>query len=238
MATKLTGPQGISHIRQREKLLGMVLICKMKPVPRLFEQPSVRERILKFYVGGTLSPPYRGLGGPGEQATQTDPTLSNIICPPLQCITPISSKKSITWYLVFSFYLLHVIFIYSRQSTSFSSGILPTTIQSESLLQIPIPTTTTTTSPGNNLNNLVSPLETESHSHTTPATLNSISTENFPESTSLMNPIVNILQQLKPTNCKRKSRNRRKRPKNTETRYRNKKKKRFHIDLEMQHLQK
>ncbi|GFW10868.1 hypothetical protein TNCV_4919871 [Trichonephila clavipes] len=27
--------------------------------------------------------------------------------------------KSIAWYLVFSFYLLHVMFIYSRQSTSF-----------------------------------------------------------------------------------------------------------------------
>ncbi|GFW11079.1 hypothetical protein TNCV_3934601 [Trichonephila clavipes] len=47
---------------------------------------------------------------------------------------------------------------------------------------MPIPTTTTTTSPGNNLNNLVSPLGTESHSHTTPATHNSFSTENFPES--------------------------------------------------------
>ncbi|GFX73317.1 hypothetical protein TNCV_4206671 [Trichonephila clavipes] len=91
------------------------------------------------------------------------------------------TQSSIAWYLVFSFYLLHVIFIYSRQSTSSPSGILPT-IQSESLLQIPIPTTATTTSPGNNLNTLVSPLETETRSRTAPDKLNSVSTENLPES--------------------------------------------------------
>ncbi|GFW69758.1 hypothetical protein TNCV_1884021 [Trichonephila clavipes] len=82
------------------------------------------------------------------------------------------------------------------------SGILPT-IQSESLLQTPIPTTTTTTSPGNNLNTLVLPLETETRSHTTPDKLNSVSTENLPESLSLMHPIVTILMQLKPNNLSR-----------------------------------
>ncbi|GFT38487.1 hypothetical protein TNCV_3294891 [Trichonephila clavipes] len=53
------------------------------------------------------------------------------------------------------------------------------------------------------MNTLVSPLGTESHSHTTPATLNSVSTENFPESVPKMNSIVNILQQLKPNKLSR-----------------------------------
>ncbi|GFT35589.1 hypothetical protein TNCV_4870771 [Trichonephila clavipes] len=79
------------------------------------------------------------------------------------------------------------------------SGIIPT-IQSESLLQIPIPSTITTTSPGNNLNTLVSPLETETRSHTTPANLNSrFQLKTYP-SLSIMNPIVNIILQLKPNN--------------------------------------
>ncbi|GFW64518.1 hypothetical protein TNCV_3513401 [Trichonephila clavipes] len=52
----------------------------------------------------------------------------------------------------------------------------------QGVIQIPIPPTITTTSPGNNLNTLVSPLETETRSHTTPANLNSPSTENLPES--------------------------------------------------------
>ncbi|GFX38929.1 uncharacterized protein TNCV_747081 [Trichonephila clavipes] len=134
-------------------------------------------------------------------ATQTDPTLSNIICPPLQCLTPISSKNSLPG-------TSSSVSTFPTTSSSTQDNLLPSpfgilpTIQGESFLQIPIPTTTTTTSPGNNLNNLVSPLGTESHSHTTPATLNSFSTENFPESV-LMNPIVNILQQLKPNRLSR-----------------------------------
>ncbi|GFU85137.1 uncharacterized protein TNCV_1554001 [Trichonephila clavipes] len=92
------------------------------------------------------------------------------------------------------------------------SGILPT-IQGESLLQIPIPTTTTTTSPGNNLNNLVSPLGTESHSHTTPATLNSVSTENFPESVPNESNSEHSTAAEAQQIVKRKSRNRRKRSK-------------------------
>ncbi|GFV47974.1 uncharacterized protein TNCV_2295541 [Trichonephila clavipes] len=86
-------------------------------------------------------------------ASQTDPNLSNIICPPLQCLTPISSKNPLpgTSCSVFTF---------STSSSSTQDNLLPSpssilpTIQSESLLQIPIPTTTTTTSPGNNLNTL------------------------------------------------------------------------------------
>ncbi|GFT59666.1 hypothetical protein TNCV_3544251 [Trichonephila clavipes] len=114
-------------------------------------------------------------------ASQTDPNLSNIICPPLQCLTPISSKNPLpgTSCSVSTF---------STSSSSTQDNLLPSpssilpTIQSESLLQIPIPTTTTTTSPGNNLNTLVSPLETETRSRTPPAKLNSVSTENLHES--------------------------------------------------------
>ncbi|GFW49997.1 uncharacterized protein TNCV_2315791 [Trichonephila clavipes] len=92
------------------------------------------------------------------------------------------------------------------------SGILPT-IQSESLLQIPIPTTTTTPSPGNILNTLVSPLETETHSPTTPVKLTSVSTENLSASVhnecNSEHSTAAEAQQF----VKRKSRNRRKRPK-------------------------
>ncbi|GFY25679.1 hypothetical protein TNCV_2487991 [Trichonephila clavipes] len=92
------------------------------------------------------------------------------------------------------------------------SGILPT-IQSESLLQIPIPTTTTTTSPGNNLNTLVSPLETETRSHTTLAKLNSVSTENLPASVHNESNSEHSTAAEAQQFVKRKSRNRRKRPK-------------------------
>ncbi|GFU75403.1 uncharacterized protein TNCV_3620561, partial [Trichonephila clavipes] len=92
------------------------------------------------------------------------------------------------------------------------SGILPT-IQSESLLQIPIPTTTTTTSPGNNLNTLVSPLETKTRPHTTPAKLNSVSTENLPESVHNESNSEHSNAAEAQQFVKRKSRNRRKRPK-------------------------
>ncbi|GFX25510.1 RNase H domain-containing protein [Trichonephila clavipes] len=115
-------------------------------------------------------------------ATQTDPNLSNIICPPLQCLTPISSKNPLPG-------TSSSVSTFSTSSSSTQDNLLPSpssilpTIQSESLLQIPIPTTTTTTSPGNNLNTLVSPLETETRS---------------PEAQQIV---------------KRKSRNRRKRPK-------------------------
>ncbi|GFV87172.1 RNA-directed DNA polymerase from mobile element jockey [Trichonephila clavipes] len=134
-------------------------------------------------------------------ATQTDPNLSIIICPPLQCLTPISSKNPLpgTSSSVSTF------------STSYSStqgnllpspsGILPT-IQSEPLLQIPIPTTTTTTSPDNNLNTLVSPLETETRSRTPPVNLIRFQLKTY-MSLSLMNPIMNILLQLKPNKLSR-----------------------------------
>ncbi|GFX13652.1 uncharacterized protein TNCV_1921651 [Trichonephila clavipes] len=100
-------------------------------------------------------------------ASQTGLNLSNIICPPLQCLTPISSKNPLPG-------ASSSVSTFSTSSSSTQDNLLPSpsgilpTIQSESLLQIPIPTTTSTTSPGNNLNTLVSPLETETRSRTTP----------------------------------------------------------------------
>ncbi|GFU73378.1 RNA-directed DNA polymerase from mobile element jockey [Trichonephila clavipes] len=145
-------------------------------------------------------------------ATQTDPNLSNIICPPLQCLTPISSKNPLPG-------TSSSVSTFSTSSSSTQGNLLPSlsgilpTIQSESLLQIPIPTTTTTTSPGNNLNTLVSPLETKTRSHTTPAKLNSVSTENLPESVPNESNSEHSTAAEAQQIVKRKSRNRRKRPK-------------------------
>ncbi|GFU79748.1 hypothetical protein TNCV_970281, partial [Trichonephila clavipes] len=78
-------------------------------------------------------------------ASQTDPNLSNIICPPLQCLTPISSKNPLPG-------TSSSVSTFSTSSSSTQDNLLPSpsgilpTIQGESLLQIPIPTTTTTTS--------------------------------------------------------------------------------------------
>ncbi|GFU34877.1 uncharacterized protein TNCV_2991961 [Trichonephila clavipes] len=145
-------------------------------------------------------------------ASQTDPNLSNIICPPLQYLTPISSKNPLpgTSCSVSTF---------STSSSSTQDNLLPSpssilpTIQSESLLQIPIPTTITTTSPGNNLNTLVSPLETETRSRTPPAKLNSVSTENVHESVPNESNSEHSTAAEAQKIIKRKSRNRRKRSK-------------------------
>ncbi|GFV90982.1 hypothetical protein TNCV_1248691 [Trichonephila clavipes] len=91
------------------------------------------------------------------------------------------------------------------------SAIIPT-IQSESLLKIPIPTTTTTTSPGNNLNT-VSSLETETRSLTTPDKFNAVSTETLPESVPTTSNSEHSNAAEIPQFVKRNSRNRRKRPK-------------------------
>ncbi|GFX54176.1 uncharacterized protein TNCV_2338121 [Trichonephila clavipes] len=83
--------------------------------------------------------------------TQTDPNITKIIFPPLQCLSPISATSSSM----------------PAVSTSTQAHLLPSisaiipTIQSESLLLIPIPTTTTTISSGNNLNTSASLLSTE-----------------------------------------------------------------------------
>ncbi|GFV22753.1 uncharacterized protein TNCV_1490101 [Trichonephila clavipes] len=86
-------------------------------------------------------------------ATQIDPNITKIICPLLQCLSPISVTSSSMPAV-------------STSSSSTQAHLLPSTsaiiptIQSEPLLPIPIPTTTTT-SPGNNLNTSASSLETE-----------------------------------------------------------------------------
>ncbi|GFS74834.1 uncharacterized protein TNCV_1395321 [Trichonephila clavipes] len=83
--------------------------------------------------------------------TQTDPNITNIIYPPLQCLTPVSSISSsipvISTSSSTQAYLLLSTF-----------AILPT-IQSETLLPITIPTTST--SPGNRLNTSASSLKTD-----------------------------------------------------------------------------
>ncbi|GFX90014.1 uncharacterized protein TNCV_887121 [Trichonephila clavipes] len=141
-------------------------------------------------------------------ATQTDPNLSNIICPPLQCLTPISSKNPLP-------NTSSSVSTFSTSSSSTQDNLLPSpsgilpTIQSESLLQIPIPTTTP--SPGNILNTLVSPLETETRSHITPAKLPSVSTENLSASVHNESNSEHSNAAEAQQFVKRKSRNRRKR---------------------------
>ncbi|GFV27719.1 uncharacterized protein TNCV_4169411 [Trichonephila clavipes] len=108
--------------------------------------------------------------------TQTDPNITYTICPPLQCLKPVSSENTMP----------STSSSVSTVSTSYSStqahllpspsAIIPT-IQSESLLKIPVPTTSTTTSHGNNLNTSVSPLETETHPLTTSNKFAALSTE-------------------------------------------------------------
>ncbi|GFV32441.1 uncharacterized protein TNCV_1677271 [Trichonephila clavipes] len=143
-------------------------------------------------------------------ATQTDPNISNIICPPLQCLTLISSKNPLPS-------TSSSVSTFSTSSSSTQDNLLPSpsaipTIQSESLLQIPIPTTTTT-SPGNILNTFVSPLETETRSHTTPAKLTSVSTENLSASVHNESNSEHSNAAEAQQFVKRKSKNRRKRPK-------------------------
>ncbi|GFY29571.1 hypothetical protein TNCV_2627411 [Trichonephila clavipes] len=113
-----------------------------------------------------------------SKTTQTDPNITNIICPPLQCLKPVSSKTPMPS-------TSSSVSTVSTSSSSTQENLLPSpsaiipTIQSESLLKIPIPTnTTTTTSPGNKLNTSVSSLETENRSLTTPNKFNALSTEN------------------------------------------------------------
>ncbi|GFX87678.1 uncharacterized protein TNCV_2465711 [Trichonephila clavipes] len=88
--------------------------------------------------------------------TQTDPSITKIICPPLQCLSPISSTSSSMPAV-------------STSSSSAQAHLLPSTsaeiptIQSKSLLPIPIPTT----APNNNLNTYASSLEIETRPLTT-----------------------------------------------------------------------
>ncbi|GFU85586.1 RNase H domain-containing protein [Trichonephila clavipes] len=91
-------------------------------------------------------------------SSQTDSSITKISCPPLQCLSPISSTSSSIPTVSTSSSLAQAHLLPSP------SAIMPS-IQSESLLKIPIPTTTT--SPGNNLNTSVLSLETETRSLTT-----------------------------------------------------------------------
>ncbi|GFW49192.1 hypothetical protein TNCV_3057021 [Trichonephila clavipes] len=112
----------------------------------------------------------------------------------------------------------------STSSSSTQENLLPSpsaiipTIQSKSLLKIPIPTTTTTISPGNNLNTSVSSLETETRSLTTPNKFDALSTEiqplgPLPESVPTTPNREHSTAPEIPQCVKRNSRNRRKRPK-------------------------
>ncbi|GFX25467.1 uncharacterized protein TNCV_1998681 [Trichonephila clavipes] len=89
--------------------------------------------------------------------TQTDPNITNIICPPLQCLKPVSSANPMPS-------TSSSVSTVSTSSSSTQAHLLPSTsaliptIQSKSLLPIPIPTTT---SPSNNLNTSASSLSTE-----------------------------------------------------------------------------
>ncbi|GFY18032.1 hypothetical protein TNCV_3385231 [Trichonephila clavipes] len=92
-----------------------------------------------------------------------------------------------------------------------SPSVIIPTIQSESLLKIPIPTTTT--SPGNNLNTSVSSLETKTRSLTTPDKFIALSTETLSESVPTTSNSEHSNASEIPQCVKQNSRNRRKRSK-------------------------
>ncbi|GFW77149.1 RNA-directed DNA polymerase from mobile element jockey [Trichonephila clavipes] len=116
-------------------------------------------------------------------ATQTDPNLSNIICPPLQCLTPISSKNPLSG-------TSSSVSTFSTSSSSTRDNLLP--------------------SPSGILPTIQ---KTETRSRTTPAKLPSVSTENLPESVPNESNSEHSTSAEAQQIVKRKSRNRRKRPK-------------------------
>ncbi|GFT26183.1 hypothetical protein TNCV_1543951 [Trichonephila clavipes] len=128
------------------------------------------------------------------------------MCPPLQCLSLISSSSS-------------SIPAVSTLSSSTEAHLLPSTsaiIQSESLLPIPIPTTTT--SPGNNLNTTASSLETETRLPTTSNKFAALSTEiqplvPLPEFVHTTSDCERSNASKIPKCVKQNSKNRRKRPK-------------------------
>ncbi|GFT16250.1 RNA-directed DNA polymerase from mobile element jockey [Trichonephila clavipes] len=104
-------------------------------------------------------------------ATQTDSNLSNIICPPLQCLTPISSKNPLPG-------TSSSVSTFSTSSSSTQGNLLPSPSGILPTIQI-------------------SPLETETRSRTPPAKLDSVSTENLHESVPNESNSEHLLQ-LKP----------------------------------------
>ncbi|GFV48001.1 RNA-directed DNA polymerase from mobile element jockey [Trichonephila clavipes] len=141
-------------------------LCQKWKIEKQIQEIKINKNISYFEARRLIVPQltqtYAQAARPStiSTATQTDPNLSNIICPPLQCLTPISSKNPLPG-------TSSSVSTFSTSSSSTQDNLLPSP---------------SATSPGNNLNTLVSPLETETRSHTTPAKLNSVSTENLPES--------------------------------------------------------
>ncbi|GFU38117.1 RNA-directed DNA polymerase from mobile element jockey [Trichonephila clavipes] len=190
-------------------------LCQKWKIEKQIQEIKINKNISYFEARRLIVPQltqtYAQAARPStiSTATQTDPNLSNIICPPLQCLTPISSKNPLPG-------TSSSVSTFSTSSSSTQGNLLPSpsgilpTIQSEPLLQIPIPTTTTTTSPDNNLNTLVSPLETETRSRTPPAKLDSVSTENLHESVPNESNSEHSTAAEAQQIVKRKSRNRRK----------------------------
>ncbi|GFU30400.1 RNA-directed DNA polymerase from mobile element jockey [Trichonephila clavipes] len=193
-------------------------LCQKWKIEKQIQEIKINKNISYFEARRLIVPQltqtYAQAARPStiSTATQTDPNLSNIICPPLQCLTPISSKNPLPG-------TSSSVSTFSTSSSSTQGNLLPSpsgilpTIQSEPLLQIPIPTTTTTTSPDNNLNTLISHLETETRSRTPPAKLDSVSTENLHESVPNESNSEHSTAAEAQQIVKRKSRNRRKRSK-------------------------
>ncbi|GFS83401.1 uncharacterized protein TNCV_1059691 [Trichonephila clavipes] len=188
-------------------------LCQKWKIEKQIQEIKINKNISYFEARRLIVPQltqtYAQAARPStiSTATQTDSNLSNIICPPLQCLgcskNPLPGTSS-------------SVSTFSTSSSSTQGNLLPSpsgilpTIQSEPLLQIPIPTTTTTTSPDNNLNTLVSPLETETRSRTPPAKLDSVSTENLHESVPNESNSEHSTAAEAQQIVKRKSRNRRK----------------------------
>ncbi|GFU90173.1 uncharacterized protein TNCV_3873771 [Trichonephila clavipes] len=140
--------------------------------------------------------------------TQTDPSITKIICPLLQCLSPVlSTSSSMPAVSTSSSTEAHL-----RPSTS---AIIPT-IQSESQLPMSIPATTTFS--GNSLNTSASSLETETRLLTISNKFAALSTE--------IQPLVPLLESVSTASSsehsnapeiskyvKRNSRSRRKGPK-------------------------
>ncbi|GFW49658.1 uncharacterized protein TNCV_357611 [Trichonephila clavipes] len=133
-------------------------LCQKWKIEKQIQEIKINKNISYFEARRLIVPQltqtYAQAARPStiSTASQTDPTLSNIICPPLQCLTPISSKNPLP-------------------GTSSSVSTFSTSSSSTQDNLLPSPSGILPTIQG-----------TESHSHTTPATLNSVSTENFPES--------------------------------------------------------
>ncbi|GFX58254.1 uncharacterized protein TNCV_4050121 [Trichonephila clavipes] len=150
------------------------------------------------------------------QTTQTDPNITNIVCPPLHCLRPVSSENPMPG-TSSSVSTVSTSSCTQKNLLPSPSAIMPT-IQGESLLNVPIPITTTTTSPGNNLNTSVSSLETETRSLATPNEFAALSNETqplvpLPESVPTASNGEHPNAPENPQCIKRNSRSRRKRPK-------------------------